>query len=63
MLTNSSAVYAEPCAQHVFAMMMALGRCLPQSLDNQRTTRAWPQGSIRQISRITEVERNRTSMN
>lgn len=41
IMTNSSAVYVEPCAQHVLAMMMALARLLPESLDNQRTTKAW----------------------
>src|SRR5688500_3937619 len=35
IMTNSSAVYVEPCAQHVLAMMMALARLLPESLDNQ----------------------------
>jgi phosphoglycerate dehydrogenase-like enzyme len=42
MLTNSSGVYEEPCAEHVFAMMMSLARQLPQSLDTQRTDRSWP---------------------
>ena len=35
-VTNSSAVYEEPCAEHVFAMMLALARQLPQQLDEQR---------------------------
>src|SRR4051812_38351010 len=30
MLTNSSSVYAEPCAQHAAAMILALARQLPQ---------------------------------
>jgi phosphoglycerate dehydrogenase-like enzyme len=42
ILTNSSWVYADPCAQHVLAMMMALARQLPQSLDTQRAERNWP---------------------
>jgi phosphoglycerate dehydrogenase-like enzyme len=42
ILTNSSAVYADPCAQHVLAMMLALARRLPQSHENQRRGRAWP---------------------
>lgn len=40
-LTNSSAVYAEPCAEHAFAMMLALARRLPQSLLDQQSARAW----------------------
>ena len=41
MMTNSSAVYVEPCSQHVLAMVMALARRLPESLDNQRGARMW----------------------
>lgn len=41
IMTNSSAVYVEPCSQHVLAMMMALARRLPESLDNQRGEKAW----------------------
>ena len=32
MLTNSSSVYAEACAEHVFAFMLAQARRLPESL-------------------------------
>jgi phosphoglycerate dehydrogenase-like enzyme len=46
-LTNSSSVYNEPCAEHVLAMMMALARRLPDSVQNQLTTRAWPQWETR----------------
>lgn len=46
-LTNSSSVYNEPCAQHVLAMMMALSRRLPDSQQNQATTRSWPQWETR----------------
>jgi phosphoglycerate dehydrogenase-like enzyme len=41
-ITNSSLVYEDPCAQHALAMMMGLARQLPQSLDTQRSERAWP---------------------
>src|SRR5437867_3486699 len=47
VLTNSSSVYAEPCAQHVLAMMLALARKLPQSLGNQLFERGWPCDEIR----------------
>ena len=32
IVTNSSAVYAEACAEHVFAFMLAQARCLPAAL-------------------------------
>ena len=41
-LTNSSGVYAEPCAQHVLAMMMAFARQLPSSLKTQLSSKDWP---------------------
>jgi phosphoglycerate dehydrogenase-like enzyme len=40
-LTNSSAVYDDPCAQHVLAMMMAFARRLPESLHSQFDDRSW----------------------
>lgn len=42
VLTNSSMVYNEPCAEHVLAYMLANARQLMPSLDTQRTDRAWP---------------------
>jgi phosphoglycerate dehydrogenase-like enzyme len=41
MLTNSSGVYDDPCAQHALAMMMAFARRLPESLKTQLDDRAW----------------------
>lgn len=35
MLTNSSSVYAEPCAEHVFAFMLANARRLPVALQSR----------------------------
>jgi phosphoglycerate dehydrogenase-like enzyme len=49
-LTNSSAVFAEPCAQHALAMMLAFSRQLPQCLDEQRGDRAWRQAAHRNAS-------------
>src|SRR5207253_10575897 len=40
-LTNSSAVYDEPCAQHLLAMILALARGLPIALDVQRGNKSW----------------------
>src|SRR5215468_8943350 len=41
ILTNSSGVYDDPCAQHALAMMMACARRLPESLKAQFGDRAW----------------------
>ena len=50
IMTNSSAVYVEPCSQHVLAMMTALARRLPESLDNQRRARGWRYDETRAAS-------------
>ena len=47
ILTNSSSVYDEPCAEHALAMMMALARRLPDAWERQRTDHAWPTAAIR----------------
>ena len=46
-LTNSSAVYDEPCAQHLLAMMLSLARGLPLALDAQRGGRDWRMHDLR----------------
>jgi phosphoglycerate dehydrogenase-like enzyme len=43
-VTNSSAVFAEPCAQHLLAFIMAGARRLPQAFK----TSAWPQEAMRE---------------
>ena len=50
ILTNSSAVYNEPCAQHILAMMLGLARFLPVALDEQRGAKLWKQNEIRNES-------------
>lgn len=40
-VTNSSQVFADPCAQHVLAQMLALVRNLPAQLRNQDGRREW----------------------
>lgn len=52
ILTNSSAVYDEPCAQHLLAMMLSLARNLPAALDVQRGERSWSMSSLRSSSRL-----------
>lgn len=39
--TNMSAVFADPCAQHTMAMMLALGRQLLPSYRDQLTDQSW----------------------
>jgi phosphoglycerate dehydrogenase-like enzyme len=41
VVTNSSAVYAEPCAQHLLAMITSLARGLPLALAAQQGDRSW----------------------
>jgi phosphoglycerate dehydrogenase-like enzyme len=41
VFTNASGVFAEPCAQHVLAMMLALGRQLLASHRDQLTDHSW----------------------
>ena len=52
LLTNSSHVFDEPCAQHALAMILALERQLPRALINQRGDRAWPMTELRAGSRL-----------
>src|SRR5258705_7946533 len=52
MLTNSSAVYDEPCAQHLLAMIMSLARGLPLALDEQRGARSWQMSVMRPSLRL-----------
>src|SRR5438552_10819206 len=47
ILTNSSSVYDEPCAEHAFAMMLALARRMPDAWERQRTDHSWPAAEIR----------------
>lgn len=57
VLTNSSAVYADPCAQHVLAMMLAGHRQLPAALDAQRSGRGWTYRPLRERVRVLTGER------
>jgi phosphoglycerate dehydrogenase-like enzyme len=53
IVANASTIYAEPCAQHLAAMVLALARRLPQSLDNQRTSHGgWPYLPLRAESKL-----------
>ena len=50
--TNASSVFADPCAQHVLAMMLALGRNLLPSYQTQLTDHAWHYDARRATSRL-----------
>lgn len=41
IVTNASGVFANPCAEHALAMMMAFTRELPRYILNQRDSREW----------------------
>lgn len=55
-LTNASGVYADACAQHVLAMMLAAARGLPAAFDAQRERR-WTFAELR--PRMRELARQR----
>jgi phosphoglycerate dehydrogenase-like enzyme len=52
VLTTSSWVYEEPCAEHALAMMLSLARQLPPMLLEQQSDRAWRQAKHRARSRL-----------
>jgi len=47
ILTNSSAVFSEPCAQHALGWLLAEARQFYPAFRNQLTDRAWPQNDMR----------------
>ena len=54
ILTNSSMVYDDPCAEHALAMMLSLARQLPQCWADQSTTRGWNSPRHRSRSHLLE---------
>ena len=50
VMTNSSSVYAEPCAQHALAMILSFARQLMAAYDEQRSNREWSYVDLRQRS-------------
>ncbi len=52
VMTNASSVFADPCAQHVLAMMLGLARQLPASLRDQLTDQSWHYAERRYDSRL-----------
>jgi len=56
VFTNSSSVFAEPCAQHALAMMLAFGRQLPGAQREQLGDRGWLYTELRSQSRLLTGE-------
>lgn len=52
VFTNTSQVYADSCAEHVLAMMLALARQLLPSYESQLGDRSWPYQLRRDTSRL-----------
>jgi phosphoglycerate dehydrogenase-like enzyme len=50
--SNCSQVFADPCAQHLLAQMLAFGRRLLPSYQDQLTTRAWEYTQRRYDSKL-----------
>lgn len=57
ILTNSSTVFVEPCAEHLLSMMLSNARRLPDAVRDQSTNRSWPMKSIRSKSRLLLEEK------
>jgi phosphoglycerate dehydrogenase-like enzyme len=51
-VTNSSWVFAEPCAQHVMGWLLADSRRFYPAHENQRVDRAWPHIALRESSTL-----------
>jgi phosphoglycerate dehydrogenase-like enzyme len=56
-LTNASAVYADPCAQHLLAMMLAQARQLRPALLDQAERRSWAYPRLRPAARVLAGDR------
>jgi phosphoglycerate dehydrogenase-like enzyme len=52
IMTNSSTVFADPCAQHVLAFMMCAARNLPPAIINDVTQHGWPYRELRYSPRL-----------
>ncbi|MFO1446773.1 MAG: D-2-hydroxyacid dehydrogenase [Opitutaceae bacterium] len=52
VITNSSVVYADACAQHALALMLASARQLAPAYRSQLTDHAWEQDQRRQLARV-----------
>ena len=51
-LSTSSGVFAEPCAQHVLAVILTQARQLPRAFENQHGAHGWPKKIMREGARL-----------
>jgi len=56
IMTNSSNVFDEPCAEHLMAWLLVDARQLYPSYENQRTACGWPQNELRNNIRLLANE-------
>jgi len=56
ILTNSSTVFADPCAEHILAFMLAQARLLPPMFVNDATMHGWPYLETRGGSRLLRCQ-------
>lgn len=54
VVTNSSSVYADPCAQHTAALILSLARRIPYACRTQFGDQSWPMMKLRAESRLLE---------
>ena len=54
IMTKSSHVTVEPCAQHLIAWMLADARQLYLSYENERGSHGWPQNDLREKARLLD---------
>jgi phosphoglycerate dehydrogenase-like enzyme len=47
VLTNSSTVFADPCAEHILSFMLCAARALPPAIVNDATAHGWPYMELR----------------
>jgi phosphoglycerate dehydrogenase-like enzyme len=52
MLTNSSSVFADPCAEHILAFMLCGARALPPAIVNDATEHRWLFTELRSAPRL-----------
>lgn len=56
-ITNSSQVYAQPCAEHLLAMIFAMARRFPGAMIAQSSDHSWPMATLRAESRLLMGQR------
>jgi phosphoglycerate dehydrogenase-like enzyme len=52
VMTNSSSVFADPCAEHILSFMLCGARALPPAIVNDATAHAWPYLELRSAPRL-----------